>query len=65
MLDSSRASLAAHLLHEIEDASARHELEDNAEVGLPSAGPDELDYILVPHLPHDRHFLHSVQHSRG
>ena len=38
-------------------AAAGHELENDAQVGLPGAGPYELYYVLVPHLPHDRYFL--------
>ena len=38
-------------------AAAWHELEDDAEIWLPGAGPYELYYVLVPHLPHDRYFL--------
>jgi hypothetical protein len=40
-------------------AAARHELHQDAEVGLPRAGTDELHHVLVPHLAHDTHLLHA------
>ena len=39
------------------DAAASHEFEDNAQIRLLGTGSNELHHVLVPDLPHYRHFL--------
>ena len=43
-------------------AATRHELEDNAEIGLPCAGAYELDHILMSDFSH---YSNLLQHSQA
>lgn len=53
------AAQGRYLAHVVVYTPTRHELEDYAEVGLARAGSNELDHVLVSHLAHDCHFLHT------
>lgn len=56
-------SRGGYLAHVVIDRATRHVLHDNAKVWLACAGADELDHILVAHLPHDGHFLHTSKET--
>ena len=54
---------STYLAHVIIHTAARHELKHNTEVGLPRAGSNELNNILMPDFPHDGHLLQAPMNT--